>query len=221
MSLSYPEKPLWVELKLPSQQPANCQTYEWGHLFWSFSCCIEKHPKSKWLKRTYIFLQNIVFGRGLARIAQLWFTCQLEQFKACRLKSPEDLYSLGIDADCRLSVSSFPWENFSVVSLYGPFWTSSQHVWLVEEWISQETKLGRNCKDSEHSLRNHTSGIGTLRFKGRKYRHQLSMKCQYHMIRIARDGLHVSTAVYGKYSPPDYPRPSKPCWPALKLQPHE
>ena len=53
-----------------------------------------------------------------------------------------------------------------MVFMNGPFWTSSQHVWLVEEWILEETRLGRNCKDSEHSLRNHTSEIEPLRFGG-------------------------------------------------------
>lgn len=71
-----------------------------------------------------------------------------------------------------------------MVSLCGPLWMSSQHVWWVEEWISEETKLGRKCKDSEHSLRNHTSGIGPLIFKGKKYGYQISMKCQYMLIRL-------------------------------------
>lgn len=36
-----------------------------------------------------------------------------------------------------------------------------------------------------------------------------------------RDGLYITKAVFGKYNPPDYPRLSKPCWPASKLYPHE
>lgn len=52
--------------------------------------------------------------------------------------------SFRIHGDCRLCVSFPLLEGLSVVSLHRPVRSSSQHVWLVEEWVSLKTELGRN-----------------------------------------------------------------------------
>ena len=81
-------------------------------------------------------------------------------------------------------VSSSAQETLRVLSLYGPFWTSSQHVWLVEEQAYQETDLGTNCIDFfnpaleiMHQGQAHPdSKGGTMDFSSMK-------ECQYGMVR--------------------------------------
>ena len=94
-------------------------------------CCIKNHPKTKWLKTAFNFLQNPVFGIDWAGITELASLVSRSGLKAMSLNHLKTHTSLVIDGDGRLGVLFLLWEGLSVATLHRPVRSSSEHAcWL-------------------------------------------------------------------------------------------